>query len=196
MAMRDLVPWSRGRDVSVRRGEDSPLLTLHREMNRLFDDVFRGFDLTPFGSDRFFDRAGGNWPSVEARDGTHFCGRCFPPFAFGLFPTEPKSTAHTYVAIIHPRQPVRLATAHARALRVFVLASVPATCATTPKRSDPMHAVLHQALIGQPPTLLSPHRPAIDSLSPLVTGRSSRRMSECAGGVRRCRPTQCAVQDP
>jgi len=24
MAMRDLVPWSRGRDVSVRRGEESP----------------------------------------------------------------------------------------------------------------------------------------------------------------------------
>ena len=68
MAMKDLVPWSRGRDVSVRRGEDSPFLTLHREMNRLFDDVFRGFDLTPFGSDRFFDRAGGNWPSVEVSE--------------------------------------------------------------------------------------------------------------------------------
>jgi HSP20 family protein len=65
MAMRDLVPWGRGREVSVRRGEDSPFLTLHREMNRLFDDVFRGFDLTPFGSDHFFDRVGGSWPSVE-----------------------------------------------------------------------------------------------------------------------------------
>ena len=65
MAMRDLVPWSRGRDVSVRRGEDSPFLTLHREVNRLFDDFFRGFDLTPFGSDRSFDRVGDNWPSVE-----------------------------------------------------------------------------------------------------------------------------------
>jgi HSP20 family protein len=65
--MRDLVPWSRGRDLSVRRGEDHPLLTLHREMNRLFDDVFRGFDLTPFGSDRF-DRVGGNWPSVEVSE--------------------------------------------------------------------------------------------------------------------------------
>jgi HSP20 family protein len=63
--MRDLVPWSRGRDVSARRAEDSPFLTLHREMNRLFDDVFRGFELTPFGSDRFFDRVGGSWPSVE-----------------------------------------------------------------------------------------------------------------------------------
>ena len=68
MAMKDLVPWSRGRDVSVRRGEDSPFVTLHREMNRLFDDVFRGFNVTPFGSDRFFDRVGGNWPSVQVSE--------------------------------------------------------------------------------------------------------------------------------
>jgi HSP20 family protein len=65
--MRDLIPWNRGRDVSVRRGEDHPFLTLHREMNRLFDDAFRGFDLAPF-SDRFFDRVGGNWPSVEVSE--------------------------------------------------------------------------------------------------------------------------------
>ena len=70
MAMRYLIPWSRGggRDVSVHRGEDNPFLTLHREMNRLFDDVFRGFDISPFGSDRFFDRVGGNWPSVEVSE--------------------------------------------------------------------------------------------------------------------------------
>ena len=68
MAMRDLVPWGRGRAVSVRRGEDSPFLTLHREMNRLFDDAFHGFGLTPFGSDRFFDRVGGSWPSVEVSE--------------------------------------------------------------------------------------------------------------------------------
>src|ERR1700756_3437983 len=70
MAMRDLIPWSRGRDVTVRRGEDSPFLTLHREMNRLFDDVFRGFDLAPFGSDRFFDRFDrtAGWPNIEVSD--------------------------------------------------------------------------------------------------------------------------------
>ena len=65
MAMRDLIPWSRGRDVSVRRGEDNPFLTLHREMNRLFDDVFRGFDLAPVASERFSNRVGSTWPSVE-----------------------------------------------------------------------------------------------------------------------------------
>jgi HSP20 family protein len=37
-------------------------------MNRLFDDVFRGFDLSPFGSDRFFDRIAGNRPSVEVSE--------------------------------------------------------------------------------------------------------------------------------
>jgi HSP20 family protein len=64
--MRDLIPWNRGRDVSVQRNEDlSPFVTLHREMNRLFDDVFRGFDLAPFSAaDRLFDRAG-SWPSIE-----------------------------------------------------------------------------------------------------------------------------------
>jgi HSP20 family protein len=68
MAIRDLIPFNRGRDIAVRRGEDfNPFLTLHREMNRLFDDVFRGFDLAPFGSDRFFDRAVG-WPNIEVSE--------------------------------------------------------------------------------------------------------------------------------
>jgi len=65
MTIRDLIPWSRGRDVAVRRGEEQhPFVTLHREMNRLFDDAFRGFDFTPFGTDRFFDRGMG-WPNIE-----------------------------------------------------------------------------------------------------------------------------------
>ena len=68
MSVRDLIPWNRGRDVVVRRGEDTnPFLALHREMNRLFDDVFRGFDLAPFGFDRRFDRIFG-WPNIEVND--------------------------------------------------------------------------------------------------------------------------------
>jgi len=74
MTIRDLIPWNRGRDVTVRRGDDmSPLvassfLTLHREMNRLFDDVFRGFDLSPIGfGDRLADRGWG-WPNIEVSD--------------------------------------------------------------------------------------------------------------------------------
>jgi len=69
MAMKDLIPWGRGRDVAVRRGEEvNPFLTLHREMNRLFDDVFRGFDLAPIGSDRLFDQTM-SWPKIEVSDG-------------------------------------------------------------------------------------------------------------------------------
>jgi HSP20 family protein len=61
MPIRDLIPWNRPRDVSVRRGEEfNPFLTLHREMNRLFDDVFRGFDVAPFSSER-----GVGWPKIE-----------------------------------------------------------------------------------------------------------------------------------
>ena len=69
MSVRDLIPWGRSAGNQVpsvfRDGERDPFLSLHREVNRLFDDVFRGFDMTPFGSDRFFDRVGGNWPNVE-----------------------------------------------------------------------------------------------------------------------------------
>lgn len=69
MAIKDLIPWNRGREVSVRRGEElNPFLTLHREVNRLFDDMSRGFDLAPFGAaDRFFDRGFG-WPNVEVSE--------------------------------------------------------------------------------------------------------------------------------
>lgn len=74
MAIRDLVPWNRGRDVSVRRNEDAnPFLALHREVNRLFDDAFRGFDLSPFGAqDRLFERGFGEhglgWPNIEVSE--------------------------------------------------------------------------------------------------------------------------------
>jgi HSP20 family protein len=66
--MRDLIPWNRSRDVSMRSGKDHPFVTLHREMDRLFDDAFRGFGLATFGSDPFFDRVGGNWPNVEVSE--------------------------------------------------------------------------------------------------------------------------------
>jgi HSP20 family protein len=77
MAKRSLIPWRGGRDVTVRRADPDvsvrrredidPFFALHREMNRVFDDVFRGFDLMPFGSDRFFDRGMG-WPNIEVSD--------------------------------------------------------------------------------------------------------------------------------
>ena len=50
MPIRNLIPWHRsGERLPVRRTEDSPLATLHSEMNRLFDDFSRSFGLAPFG---------------------------------------------------------------------------------------------------------------------------------------------------
>jgi|SRR6185437_12145532 HSP20 family protein len=43
MALRDIVPWSRGKAPGAYRGtEGNPVLGLYREMNRAFDDFFRG----------------------------------------------------------------------------------------------------------------------------------------------------------
>ena len=65
MAIKDLIPWSnRGREVGIHRGTDvSPFFALHREMNRMFDDVFRGFDLAPIASARAPDGLG--WPQID-----------------------------------------------------------------------------------------------------------------------------------
>lgn len=61
MAFRDLIPWSKNQDLMHRREESNPFLTLHREVNRLFDDMWHGF-----GS-RFPTLMEGrfSWPSVE-----------------------------------------------------------------------------------------------------------------------------------
>src|SRR4051812_17186977 len=65
MAIKDLIPWKRGHQAPAHRGEEfSPFMTLHREVNRLFDDVMRDFQMTPFGSDRYFDRSLA-WPNIE-----------------------------------------------------------------------------------------------------------------------------------
>jgi HSP20 family protein len=51
MAIKELIPWNnKGREAGFQRATDvHPFFTLHREMNRMFDDIFRGFDLAPFG---------------------------------------------------------------------------------------------------------------------------------------------------
>lgn len=67
MGMQDLIswrPWSRTgtEGTSLMRQEPTnPFLSLHREMNRLFDEAFRDFGLAPFGRV-------GMWPSVEVSD--------------------------------------------------------------------------------------------------------------------------------
>jgi len=68
MAIRDLIPWNnRDRGIDIHRGVDaSPFLALHREMNRMFDDVFRGFDLPRFGSVSALEGIG--WPRIEVEE--------------------------------------------------------------------------------------------------------------------------------
>jgi len=62
MSMRDLIPWGRPQQTPSRyREEGDPFMTLHREMNRLFDDALRGFDMSPFGS---LSRMA-SWPTLE-----------------------------------------------------------------------------------------------------------------------------------
>ena len=68
MAIRDLIPWNRGREIAPPRSEEAnPFLALHREINRVFDDAFRGLNLAPLNSDRFFDRSMG-WPHIEVSE--------------------------------------------------------------------------------------------------------------------------------
>lgn len=45
--MRELMPWGLGRGLSGRRDEDYPFLALQREMNRMFDDFWRGVEVPP-----------------------------------------------------------------------------------------------------------------------------------------------------
>lgn len=68
MAMRDLIPWSRQQTTAPtlwRENEFSPIASLRREMDRLFDDMFRS---PVFGS--FGGGLGGitNWPSLDVKE--------------------------------------------------------------------------------------------------------------------------------
>ena len=70
MSVRDLIPWNRHSDQIpslFRESDRDPFLSLHREMNRLFDDAFRSFDsrLPAFRQASSF---GGTWPSLEISD--------------------------------------------------------------------------------------------------------------------------------
>src|SRR5689334_18882309 len=65
MTIRDLIPWTKNRELAPAGDNFDPFLTLHREMNRLFDDVFRGFggtSMSPLLEGRF------GWPKIEMND--------------------------------------------------------------------------------------------------------------------------------
>ena len=66
MAMRDLIPWGRQSSTAptVWQEEDrNPFLSLRRDIDRLFDDVFRG-SLPSFGLGRSMMA----WPNVEVNE--------------------------------------------------------------------------------------------------------------------------------
>ncbi|RUW86826.1 Hsp20/alpha crystallin family protein [Mesorhizobium sp. M7A.F.Ca.US.010.02.1.1] len=69
MSVRDLIPWGRGNGNSAPSlfpdGDRDPFVSLHREVNRLFDDAFRSFGarLPAFGPS-----FAASWPSVEISD--------------------------------------------------------------------------------------------------------------------------------
>lgn len=69
MSVRDLIPWSRGSNQapSLYRSDDmDPFLSLHRNVNRLFDEAFRGYE-TPSAFGRMFPR-NASWPNVEVSE--------------------------------------------------------------------------------------------------------------------------------
>ena len=66
MAITDLIPWNRTRNMPApRQPDEHPVLALHREMNRMFDNFFRGFDVPMTGPAVW---SGGTWPHVEVSD--------------------------------------------------------------------------------------------------------------------------------
>jgi HSP20 family protein len=44
LSMRELIPWTRGRDVPSERVIEHPLVMFQREVDRLFEEFRRGFD--------------------------------------------------------------------------------------------------------------------------------------------------------
>ncbi|PKA41999.1 molecular chaperone Hsp20 [Rhizobium sullae] len=70
MSVRDLIPWGRSNSpvpTGYAGRDQHPFLALHREMNRLFDDVFRGFEgrFPTVGSGFMFETA---WPKIEVAE--------------------------------------------------------------------------------------------------------------------------------
>lgn len=65
MDVKSLIPWNRSKTAPALRydEEGGPFLALHREVNRLFDDFFHGFDMpmTRAVSSNF-------WPQVDVAD--------------------------------------------------------------------------------------------------------------------------------
>jgi len=67
MNFRELTPWNRGsRARATLANDQNPFLALHREVNRLFDDVFHGLDAPTIGGLGSWTTG---WPTIEISDG-------------------------------------------------------------------------------------------------------------------------------
>jgi len=67
MGIRDLVPWTKDQQLPTARETFDPFLTLHREMNRLFDDAFRGLgSFGRLGNPLMESQFG--WPRLELNE--------------------------------------------------------------------------------------------------------------------------------
>ena len=67
MALKDLVPTLWGnRNISVRHEEGHPFSVLQRDMNRIFDDFFKGFNTFPAG--RLEGRWDGFNPTIDIKE--------------------------------------------------------------------------------------------------------------------------------
>lgn len=62
MKIRDLVPFRKNNNISIRREEAHPVASLQHQMNRMFDDFWRGWDQWPFDDLQTF---GSYNPSVD-----------------------------------------------------------------------------------------------------------------------------------
>jgi len=62
MAIRNLVPFGK-KNFPVRREEEGPFALLRREMDSVFDNFFRGFDIEPFET-----RFGAFSPKVDVNE--------------------------------------------------------------------------------------------------------------------------------
>lgn len=67
MAIRNIVPTLWGKSgLPARQEAGLPVFSLQREVNQLFDDFFRGFDIAPFGT--FGERVRGFSPLVDVEE--------------------------------------------------------------------------------------------------------------------------------
>ena len=65
MALTDLIPWNRTQNVPAAARQADPFVAFRREVDRMFDNFFRGFDVPMTGTPGW---SGGRWPHVEVSE--------------------------------------------------------------------------------------------------------------------------------